>query len=360
MRGVSAGQIVRDQPGVKEQVGVYLDESVISLSLFTPDSISSTSSASRCCAVRRGRCSAPARCREQCATSPTSPSSASAERFARARDQPASTAGAPGGNVKLGVQRAARRQGGAARGVVLRSARRGLHRRRAAEPVASRRTSTTATAPACAAAVRIARATTCPSRRASSTSASRRTAGTAIDIFNILANPYTTTRPAVTLGDREQFTQIEEPYTDDFVLADVNIDYDFGGLTSRRSRRTRTATSWSCATPTALTASITGGTHRPARAGLHARRAAGRCDHGEGVDAGAALFRRHERLPLGGRRLLQPSGSRLRPEPAGPGFEDLVRHSRRSGLRAPKDVLFFSDLGYKLNQFALFGEGTLR
>ncbi len=37
IRGVSAGQIVRDQPGVKEQVGVYLDESPISLSLFTPD-----------------------------------------------------------------------------------------------------------------------------------------------------------------------------------------------------------------------------------------------------------------------------------------------------------------------------------
>jgi iron complex outermembrane recepter protein len=37
LRGVSAGQIVRDQPGVKEQVGVYLDETVISLSLFTPD-----------------------------------------------------------------------------------------------------------------------------------------------------------------------------------------------------------------------------------------------------------------------------------------------------------------------------------
>jgi iron complex outermembrane receptor protein len=37
VRGVSSGQIVRDQPGVKEQVGIYLDESVISLSLFTPD-----------------------------------------------------------------------------------------------------------------------------------------------------------------------------------------------------------------------------------------------------------------------------------------------------------------------------------
>jgi len=37
IRGVSAGEVRRDQPGVKEQVGVYLDESVISLSLFTPD-----------------------------------------------------------------------------------------------------------------------------------------------------------------------------------------------------------------------------------------------------------------------------------------------------------------------------------
>ena len=37
IRGISAGQVVRDQPGVKEQVGVYLDESPISMALFTPD-----------------------------------------------------------------------------------------------------------------------------------------------------------------------------------------------------------------------------------------------------------------------------------------------------------------------------------
>ena len=37
IRGISSGQIARDQPGVKEQVGSYLDESAISLSLFTPD-----------------------------------------------------------------------------------------------------------------------------------------------------------------------------------------------------------------------------------------------------------------------------------------------------------------------------------
>ena len=37
IRGVSSGQIARDLAGIKEQVGAYLDESVLSLSLFTPD-----------------------------------------------------------------------------------------------------------------------------------------------------------------------------------------------------------------------------------------------------------------------------------------------------------------------------------
>ena len=38
IRGISAGQVVRDLVGgVKESVGVYLDESPISQALFTPD-----------------------------------------------------------------------------------------------------------------------------------------------------------------------------------------------------------------------------------------------------------------------------------------------------------------------------------
>jgi outer membrane receptor protein involved in Fe transport len=37
LRGASSGQIARDQPGVKESVGMYLDDTPISLSLFTPD-----------------------------------------------------------------------------------------------------------------------------------------------------------------------------------------------------------------------------------------------------------------------------------------------------------------------------------
>ncbi len=41
-----------------------------------------------------------------------------------------------------------------------------------------------------------------------------------------VANPYTTTRPAVNLGERQLFTQFEEPTTDEFLLADLKIEID--------------------------------------------------------------------------------------------------------------------------------------
>ena len=49
-----------------------------------------------------------------------------------------------------------------------------------------------------------------------------------IDAFNILANPFTTAWPAVMPGEREQFTQLQEDFDDDFVLTDVNLTYRFG------------------------------------------------------------------------------------------------------------------------------------
>ena len=51
------------------------------------------------------------------------------------------------------------------------------------------------------------------------------------DAYNILANPFTTTRPAVTLGPYEQYVQIPEPYTDKFWLGDLNLKYNFGNMT---------------------------------------------------------------------------------------------------------------------------------
>ena len=42
VRGVSAGQIARDQPGVKEQVGIYLDETSSRCRCSRPTSTCST------------------------------------------------------------------------------------------------------------------------------------------------------------------------------------------------------------------------------------------------------------------------------------------------------------------------------
>ncbi|MBS0375563.1 MAG: TonB-dependent receptor [Proteobacteria bacterium] len=48
------------------------------------------------------------------------------------------------------------------------------------------------------------------------------------DVYNILGNPYTTTEPAVPLGDRTQYRQLREGINDNFRLGDVKIVYDFG------------------------------------------------------------------------------------------------------------------------------------
>src|SRR5205814_5750279 len=177
------------------------------------------------------------------------------------------------------------------------------------------------------------------------------------DAFNILANPFTTTRPPVTLGDDKQFTQLTEKFTDDFALGDVNADYSFGdvALTSITSYTSRDILVLRDAT--ALTASITGGSiGLPAKVySLNAPL----------DDATKAKVWTEE---------LRFSGGKNRPWVAGgffshtdraygqnllvTGFEDLSGIPTR-GLRAPKDSLFFSDLDYTLKQFAVFGEGTL-
>src|SRR5213083_1284137 len=71
----------------------------------------------------------------------------------------------------------------------------------------------------------------------------------------------TPTRPAVTLGPRQLFTQLEEPFTDKFLLTDLNLKYDLGpgvSLTSITSYVHRDVLVVRDAT--ALTGSVTGGT----------------------------------------------------------------------------------------------------
>ncbi len=52
-----------------------------------------------------------------------------------------------------------------------------------------------------------------------------------VDVYNILGNPFTTTEPAVTPGERGQVTQLREGIDDDFMLADLKIEWGLNGTT---------------------------------------------------------------------------------------------------------------------------------
>ena len=76
IRGISAGQVVRDQPGVKESVGIYLDESPISVALFTPDLDLYDLDRIEVLRGPQGTLFGAGSARAPCATSPRSPRSA--------------------------------------------------------------------------------------------------------------------------------------------------------------------------------------------------------------------------------------------------------------------------------------------
>ena len=356
MRGVSAGQIVRDQPGVKEQVGVYLDESVISLSLFTPDlDLFDTNRVE----VLRG----------PQGTLFGSGSLSGTVRYITNQPEMGVTKGFAelgisfvgggnlGGNAKLGFNAPI---GDKAALRVASYYDRIAGYIDAVQPDLSVQESVNdGFRSGVRAAVKVDasdRLTITPRivyQRVDMNGWNR------FDSYNILANPYTTTRPAVTFDDREQFTQLEEKYTDDFVLADFNLDYNFGNarLTSITSYTFRDILVTRDAT--ALTASITGGSlgepenvytldaplydATTAKVWTQEVRVSGTRDRLFWVGGG---FYSHT---------IRDYGQDLPVI----GFEDLSGTSTR-GLAAPKDTLFYSRLGYKLDQFALFGEGTLK
>ncbi|MEO6259762.1 MAG: TonB-dependent receptor, partial [Thermoanaerobaculia bacterium] len=178
-----------------------------------------------------------------------------------------------------------------------------------------------------------------------------------VDVFNILGNPFTTSRPAVQLGNDRQFTQIKEPFTDKFTLGDVNVSYDLGGptLTSITSYTNRNVLVVRDAG--ALTSSITGGSiGLPPKAYI--------LDSPLDDKTRAKAFTQEVRLSGSDRRVQWVTGAfyghtdrKYAQSLLVKGFE-AASGIPTAGLRAPKDVLFFSDLSYRFNQFALFGEGT--
>jgi iron complex outermembrane receptor protein len=365
MRGASSGQIARDQPGVKEQVGAYLDDSPVSLSLFTPDL--DLFDVSRVEVLRGPQ-----------GTLFGAGSEAGTVRYIS--NQPelgvSSTfgevgghwvgGGSPGSTAKIGVN-AAMGQHAAAR-IVGYSNHVGGWMDAVQPDFRVNRDVNTSDKTGLRAAVRLA-----PNDRFSITPRivfQRTTAEgwNRIDAFNILANPYMTTRTPVTLGERQLFTQINEPYRDNFVLGDVNLRYKFGGatLTSITSYAHRSILVIRDAT--ALTGSVMGGT-------------LGLSDRVYTLDAPlndttrSGVWTQEVRLTGASRKLRwlvggfyadskRDYGQNVQPVgvdslAAAEGFAGGTQGWSQGSLGAGIDVLFFSKLHNHLTQYAGFGEATL-
>ena len=227
MRGVSSGQIARDQPGVKEEVGAYLDDVPISLSLFTPDL--DLFDIARVEVLRGPQ-----------GTLFGAGSLGGTVRYItnqpelHVRDNFVETGaswidgGAPGNTARLGFNQPLGDK--AAVRVVGYGSQLGGYMNAVQPSLRVDRNVNGGSRSGARAAFRVS-----PSGRLTITPgiAFQRmdmNGWNRIDSFNILANPYTTSRPAVTLGGRRLFTQMQEPFTDDFLLADLNVRYDFGGV----------------------------------------------------------------------------------------------------------------------------------
>jgi iron complex outermembrane receptor protein len=356
MRGASSGQIARDQPGVKEQVGAYLDDAPISLSLFTPDL--DLFDVSRVEVLRGPQ-----------GTLFGAGSLSGTVRYIS--NQPElgvrSTFGELGGSwidggtggavVKVGTNfplgdRAAGRI------VVYHNELAGYMD--AVQPDLSvDQNVNTGTRTGVRAAVRFAPGTQWNITPRLIYQTVRMDGWNRIDDYNILANPFTTTRAPVTLGERELFTQLDEPFTDDFLLGDLNLRYDFGSmnLTSISSWTSRDVLVVRDAG--ALTSSITGGSM-----GLPEEIYTLNAPLDDATESG--VFTQELRLAGGSDRLRWLVGGFYSTNQRDygqsllvSGFEAAADTIPTQGLRAARDELFYSDLSYDLQQTALFGEATL-
>jgi iron complex outermembrane recepter protein len=373
IRGISSGQVIRDQPGVKEQVGVYLDESPISVALFTPDLELFDLDRFE---VLRGPQGTLFGAGSEAGTVRYITHQPDLGRFEAFTDASFETVeyGSHGGSVRgafnapLGDTAAVRlvlyyhhlpgfidaiQPGGEAKQDVNDGDRTGARLSMLWKP---------SDALSITPRVVYQNLTTNGYPR--------------VDLYNILANPYTTVAP-ISIGNLQQYTQQREGLLDQFLLTDLKVDYNLGSTT--------------------LT-SITSYTHREVRVLRDASQLTGSVTYDVSGFSSLAPFTSPElqqlvriNSPLYDRTKLNVISEEVRLASNGtqtidwliggffqrvdrhygqdlptPGYDAFSRtlplaifgfpDSVASG--APPDTPFYSDLSYRLKQYAAFGEAT--
>lgn len=361
LRGISAGQVVRDQPGVKAQVGIYLDESPVSVALFAPDL--DLFDLERFEVLRGPQ-----------GTLFGSGSISGVLRYITAQPQLSQF----GGTVEVtGSQGTDGELGGGVKGMV---------NAPIGNTMAVRLVGYHNELPGFIDSVYPGRGTREDVNNGQKTGArlawliqpsdnlsitprivyqKLETDGyPRVDVYNVLGNPFTTTEPAVNPGERGQVTQLQEGLTDEFRLGDVRIEADLG--------------------PVTLT-SVTSMTNRD----VLVLRDASQLTGSVSIDVGGSSAQARVDSPLFDETQLEAVSQEFRIASSGNDafqwligtfFEDVDRKygqtlptagydefSRNSpldndsaGTGAPPDTPFFSRLQYNLQQFAVFGEGTWR
>jgi iron complex outermembrane receptor protein len=361
IRGISAGQVVRDQPGVKESVGIYLDESPISIALFTPDL--DLYDLDRVEVLRGPQ-----------GTLFGAGSSSGTVRYITAQPD----VGEMGGSVEAGFDGVTDGDfGGSLRGAV---------NVPIGENAAMRAVGYYSELPGFIDSLypnRGTREDVNSGSRAGGRLAFRFEVGDnvtitprvvyqkletdgypRIDVYNILGNEYTTTEPQVDVGDRGQVTQITEGLTDEFTMGDLKLDFSFGedvGLTSVTTYIDRTVNVLRDASQ--LTGSVTkslGGSDVQARLNspLH-------------DDTELQVFSQELRLGSSGEGpfqwlagvFYQQADRKYGQTLPTPGYDALTQSLiglDSSDFGSPPDTPFYSRLSYDFEQFAAFGEATYR
>jgi iron complex outermembrane receptor protein len=361
IRGISAGQVIRDQPGVKESVGIYLDESAISVALFTPDldfyDVERVEVLRGPQGTLFGAGSSSGTLRYITRQPQLGEFDASTELTASTVDD-----GEFGGSVKAALN-LPMGETVAARLVGYYSELPGFidsiypDRGKKEDVNGGERTGVRAS-------LRFQ-----PNDQLSVTPRivyqKLETNGfPRIDVWNILGNPYTTTETPVAYGERTQVTQFKEGLDDDFTLGDLNISYDFGGvtltsITSYTDRQVRVVRDASQLTGS-VTYDIEGD---PGYDSSHVRLDSALVD-----DTDLQAFSQELRLAsndtdakfrwLVGAFYQQVDREYAQTLPT-PGWDDLVGIDNTL-FNAPADHPYFSELSYDFEQFALFGEGTYK